>query len=248
METNKAIKRLQRRVAVTSLSQILAGEKSCEYSLWFRSRFTYEHNGKKLYHGYSPSDGKDKDPTSSHSKLVSETVKNIKNFNNKIFTERQFWHETKSGLFIIGRPDLVTVTKYDELRVYECKTKEESPSDKKQAALYVNYLPFIFGKHEKVNGFVVYKAYDGEEGLEHALKEQPDIILLDILIPKFDGITLLSKLREDEWGNKVPVVIMSNLSFSNYEINACIKYNVKKYLTKADWDINSIVDEVEKNL
>ena len=143
METNKAIKRLQRRVAVTSLSQILAGEKSCEYSLWFRSRFTYEHNGKKLYHGYSPSDGKDKDPTSSHSKLVSETVKNIKNFNNKIFTERQFWHETKSGLFIIGRPDLVTVTKYDELRVYECKTKEESPSDKKQAALYVNYLPFI---------------------------------------------------------------------------------------------------------
>jgi len=98
------------------------------------------------------------------------------------------------------------------------------------------------------NGFVVYKAYDGEEGLEHALKEQPDIILLDILIPKFDGITLLSKLREDEWGNKVPVVIMSNLSFSNYEINACIKYNVKKYLTKADWDINSIVDEVEKNL
>ncbi|HLB51902.1 hypothetical protein A3F07_02030 [candidate division WWE3 bacterium RIFCSPHIGHO2_12_FULL_38_15] len=96
------------------------------------------------------------------------------------------------------------------------------------------------------SGFTVYKAYDGEEGLNIAYEKHPDILLLDILIPKLDGITLLSKLREDEWGSKVPVVIMSNLSFSEYEINACNKYKVKKYLTKADWDINKIEEEVEK--
>ena len=96
------------------------------------------------------------------------------------------------------------------------------------------------------SGFTVYKAYDGEEGLNIAYEKHPDILLLDILIPKLDGITLLSKLREDEWGSKVPVVIMSNLSFSEYEINACNKYKVKKYLTKADWDINKIEEEVER--
>ena len=96
------------------------------------------------------------------------------------------------------------------------------------------------------NGFKVYKAFDGEEGLNIAFDKHPDVILLDILIPKLDGITLLSKLRENEWGSRVPVVIMSNLSFSEYEINACNKYKVKKYLTKADWDINKIEEEIEK--
>ncbi len=163
MEINKPRKRLQRRVAITSLSQILAGEKSCEFALWFSSRYTYRSNGKKLYSGYSPSDGKDKDSTSKHSKLVKKTAEFIKNYHKNILKERQFWYETKSGLFIIGRPDLVTVTYHDELRIYECKTKGEFPSDKKQAALYSYYFPFVFDGYKKANGFIVYE--DRTEGL-----------------------------------------------------------------------------------
>jgi len=157
MEINKPKKRLQRRIPVTSLSQILSGEKSCEYSLWFNSRYTCESNVKNLYSGYSPSDGKDKDPTSAHSKLVKNTAEFIKYYNKTILKERQFWYETGSGLFIIGRPDLITITYHDELRIYECKSKGESPSDKKQAALYSHYLPFVFNGYKKANGFVVYE-------------------------------------------------------------------------------------------
>ena len=49
-------------------------------------------------------------------------------------------------------------------------------------------------------GFEVVQAIDGEEGLKKALCEKPDIILLDILLPKMDGMAVLKKLREDTWG------------------------------------------------
>ena len=62
-------------------------------------------------------------------------------------------------------------------------------------------------------GFAVLEAKDGEEGLAVALKEQPHIILLDIVLPKMDGMTMLKKLRqENAWGKSVPVILLTNLS------------------------------------
>src|SRR3989344_8460028 len=60
--------------------------------------------------------------------------------------------------------------------------------------------------------FEVLKAKNGEEGLSIALRERPDIILLDIMLPVMDGITMLHKLREDEWGKKAHVVVLTNVS------------------------------------
>jgi len=61
-------------------------------------------------------------------------------------------------------------------------------------------------------GFNVVEAHDGEEGLNASLREHPDFILLDVIMPKVDGLTMLKRLREDEWGNTVPVLILSNLN------------------------------------
>lgn len=59
-------------------------------------------------------------------------------------------------------------------------------------------------------------AKDGEEGLELALKEKPDLILLDVIMPKMDGMTMMKKLRKDNWGKKVPIIL---LLINFYETN-----------------------------
>src|SRR3989304_617137 len=54
-------------------------------------------------------------------------------------------------------------------------------------------------------------APNGKEGLELALSKHPDLIVLDLLMPKMNGITMLKKLREDEWGKNASVIILTNL-------------------------------------
>ena len=61
-------------------------------------------------------------------------------------------------------------------------------------------------------GYLIIQASNGQEGLDSALREKPDLILLDILMPVMDGSAMLEKLRADEWGKKAKVIIIINLS------------------------------------
>jgi len=106
--------------------------------------------------------------------------------------------------------------------------------------------------HDKfaVEGFKVIEAGDGEEGLATALRERPDLILLDIVLPKMDGITMMRKLREaDEWGKTVPIILLTNLSADDNKINQAIAEDEPAYyLVKADWNINDLVEKVKERL
>ncbi len=62
------------------------------------------------------------------------------------------------------------------------------------------------------DGLVVLEAKNGEEGLVIAFKEHPDLVVLDILMPKMDGMKMLEKLRADKWGKDVHVIVLTNLS------------------------------------
>ncbi len=99
-------------------------------------------------------------------------------------------------------------------------------------------------------GFHVLEARDGEEGLRIALKEQPHIILLDIIMPKMDGMTMLKKLRqENDWGKSVPVILLTNLSSDDDKINQGITENEPAYyLVKSNWPINEVVEKVKERL
>ena len=89
-------------------------------------------------------------------------------------------------------------------------------------------------------------ARDGEEGLETALKEHPDLILLDILMPKMDGMIMLKKLRQDEWGKGVPVIILTNVNPNTSSvINSVLESNPAYYLVKSDVKLEGIVDKVK---
>jgi len=88
---------------------------------------------------------------------------------------------------------------------------------------------------------------DGEEGLFSALNARPDLILLDILLPKIDGLTLLKTLRKDEWGKNVPVIILSNLSEPS-NVAAAIDADVHEYLVKTDWKIADVIKRIRKKV
>jgi DNA-binding response OmpR family regulator len=91
-------------------------------------------------------------------------------------------------------------------------------------------------------GFHVLEARDGEEGLEVALHEHPDLILLDIVMPKMDGMTMLDRIHADTWGKNVKVIVLTNLS------DVGIAHATYDYLVKSDWKIEDVIAKVRERL
>src|SRR3989344_3006689 len=107
-------------------------------------------------------------------------------------------------------------------------------------------LNVLKDKLEK-EGFEVYPAVDGEDGLGVIKDKQPDIILLDILMPKMDGFGVLGHLKNDEALSKIPVIIISN-SGQPVEIDKALELGVRDYLVKAEFDPQEVVDKIRKQL
>ena len=94
-------------------------------------------------------------------------------------------------------------------------------------------------------GFSVVTALDGEEGIIVAEKEKPDLLLLDIRMPKIDGITMARKLKEA--GINVPIIFLTNLDDVKH-ISEAIEVSKSDYLIKSDWDLDDIVKKVKAKL
>lgn len=99
----------------------------------------------------------------------------------------------------------------------------------------------------KSENFEVFESSDGKDGLEKAFKIHPDLILLDLIMPKMDGTTMLRKLREDQWGHLVPVIVFTNISDAE-RLAEALEIGVDEYLLKAEWKLQDIVDKVKKIL
>jgi DNA-binding response OmpR family regulator len=98
-------------------------------------------------------------------------------------------------------------------------------------------------------GFEVLEAKNGEEGLEIALSEHPDLILLDLLMPQIDGMTMLKELRKDSWGKTVPVIILTNLSSADEEINRNItELEPTYYFVKTEKKLEEIIEKIKERL
>ena len=96
-------------------------------------------------------------------------------------------------------------------------------------------------------GFIAIGARDGDEGLQKASAEHPDLILLDIIMPKMDGITMLKKLREDAWGRTATVIVLSNLNTAEM-VEKSLENGVYDYLVKVDYSLDDLVAIVKKKL
>ena len=96
-------------------------------------------------------------------------------------------------------------------------------------------------------GFSVLEAANGEAGLKVALKEQPDVLLVDIVMPKVDGMAMIKQLREDEWGQDARVILLTNLSEPE-KVAEAMQYRVYDFLVKANWKIEDVVKKVREKL
>lgn len=95
-------------------------------------------------------------------------------------------------------------------------------------------------------GYEMLEAKDGADGLEQALKEHPDLILLDILMPKMDGVQVMKRLREDAWGEKVPVILLTKLDLDDKKLREVVQYSAAYYLVKRDWSLEDVVEKVKE--
>ncbi|MBU0613613.1 response regulator [Patescibacteria group bacterium] len=120
---------------------------------------------------------------------------------------------------------------------------------KKKILVIEDEKPLINALSAKLQneGFQVVEANDGKSGLKAALKHKPDLILLDIILPKMDGIGILENLRENAWGKSAKVIILTNLSDWDSTKKA-VNLNVHDYLVKSDWNIKDVVKKVKSKL
>ncbi len=96
-------------------------------------------------------------------------------------------------------------------------------------------------------GFEAILARDGNQGLEMALAQKPDLILLDIVMPKMDGITMLRELRQNEWGKTAAVIMLSNLNTAE-AVERSLAEGVYDYLVKVDYSLDDLAAIVKKKL
>lgn len=108
----------------------------------------------------------------------------------------------------------------------------------------------VYADELRDQGFFVLTATNGRDGLDLALREKPDLILLDILMPIMDGLTMMDKLREkDLYGKNVPIILLTNLSASEEKILQSITKNEPAYyLVKSDWDLSQVIEKIKERL
>jgi DNA-binding response OmpR family regulator len=99
----------------------------------------------------------------------------------------------------------------------------------------------------KNEGFKVLIARDGEQGLQTAVKEKPDLVLLDILMPNMGGMTMLKSLRSTPEGKDMRVIILTNVSNSKL-VHEALTYGVRDFLVKSDWVLSDLVIAIRKQL
>ena len=98
-------------------------------------------------------------------------------------------------------------------------------------------------------GFEVITAFDGEYGLQLVLKEKPDLILLDIVMPKMDGVTMMKDLRESgEYGKRVPIILLTNLNVDDKIMGDITQNQPSYYLVKSSYTMADVVERVRHSL
>lgn len=97
------------------------------------------------------------------------------------------------------------------------------------------------------NNFDMLRATNGKDGLKIALKEKPDLILLDILLPEMGGDEMFKKLREDSWGKDAKVIILTNLSESK-GVARIAEYNPLRYIVKTTVRLDDLMGIIKKAL
>jgi len=121
--------------------------------------------------------------------------------------------------------------------------------EKVDKVLLVDDDPAIVVMYERklsLNGFRVVVAGNGEEGLAALKKERPEIILLDIMMPKLNGLDTLKIIKSDPAYQDLPVIILTNLGDRAEDVMRCKELGAADYWVKANTPIGEITERIKK--
>jgi len=96
-------------------------------------------------------------------------------------------------------------------------------------------------------GFQTCFAVNGKEALEVVKEKNPDLILLDIIMPIMDGVTFLERFRKDEQNKNMPIIILTNLNDAR-QLDYALSKGAKDYLIKSDWKLSDLVTKIKERL
>jgi DNA-binding response OmpR family regulator len=117
------------------------------------------------------------------------------------------------------------------------------PEDKKSVLIVEDEEAMLKALRDKFakEGFEVMTAANGEDGLALGLEKRPDLVMLDILMPKMGGLETARRIREDKrWGSEVPILILTNLNDPE-SVSEAASYQVFDFLVKTDWSLDDII-------
>ena len=110
-----------------------------------------------------------------------------------------------------------------------------------------HFLSDLYRSVLESDGYLVSQAFDGLEGIANTSKEQPDLILLDLVLPELSGLEVLKKIKSSPNGKGLKVVILSNIKDEEI-IASATRMGAKGYIIKRAISPNQIADEVKKYL
>ena len=103
------------------------------------------------------------------------------------------------------------------------------------------------GQFLEKEGFQTKSALDGQVGLTLAKKFKPDLILLDLILPKKDGFEVLKELKKDEATKDIPVIILTNLE-GGVDVEKALSLGATTYLVKANYELEEVVKKIKQIL
>jgi len=108
-------------------------------------------------------------------------------------------------------------------------------------------LQKTFSTALKEEGYEVVSALDGETGFNLAKAQNPDLILLDIVLPKLTGFEVLKKLKENPETKGIPVIILTNLEKMS-DIDKALELGATTYLVKVEYSLDEVIKKIKKIL
>ncbi len=109
--------------------------------------------------------------------------------------------------------------------------------------IFSKVLRDAFSSVENIE-YKIMSAYDGEEGLKKVKEEKPDLIILDLMMPKIGGIDFLKQIKKNNGVNDIPILISSQVSDIE-KISEGMELGIVGYIVKADYSLDSIIKQVE---
>lgn len=97
------------------------------------------------------------------------------------------------------------------------------------------------------DGFDVVGASDGEDGLRRIVTEPPDLVVLDLILPKMDGFEVLTQMRTNSQTRDIPVIVLSNLG-QEEDVSRVKQLGAMEFLTKSDISIHEVVQKIKEAL